>query len=72
MSSALFNTVNLITSRGGKTSWVADNLNEARFDKYYWLLCGLSLANRIYYIFCSWAYGKTAEVTDEGSDSDEE
>ncbi|XVE84986.1 hypothetical protein DITRI_Ditri17bG0055800 [Diplodiscus trichospermus] len=42
LSSALFNIVNESTSRDGKPSWVADNINEARFDNYYWLLAGLS------------------------------
>ncbi|XP_017978305.1 PREDICTED: protein NRT1/ PTR FAMILY 1.2 [Theobroma cacao] len=72
LSSALFNIVNKTTSRGGKPSWVADNLNEARFDNYYWLLAGLSLVNLLYYIICSRSYGSTAEVIDEGYESEEE
>ncbi|KAL4386861.1 hypothetical protein GQ457_09G006610 [Hibiscus cannabinus] len=48
----LFNIVNQTTSRDGKPSWVADNVNEAHFDYYYWLLGGLSLLNVFYYIIC--------------------
>ncbi|XP_022777177.1 protein NRT1/ PTR FAMILY 1.2-like [Durio zibethinus] len=68
LSSALFNIVNQTTS----PSWVADNLNEARFDNYYWLLAGLSLVNVFYYIICISSYGSTSDVMDEGYVSEEE
>ncbi|XWS20258.1 hypothetical protein CRYUN_Cryun31cG0085200 [Craigia yunnanensis] len=72
LSSALFNIVSQTTSRDGKPSWVADNLNEARFDNYYWLLAGLSVLNVFYYIICSRSYGSTSDVIDEGYVSEEE
>ncbi|OMP00090.1 Proton-dependent oligopeptide transporter family [Corchorus olitorius] len=72
MNNVLFNIVNKITSSGGKTSWVANNLNEAQFDKFYWLLVVFSFFNLFYYIVCSRCYGSTAEVLDQGSDTDEE
>ncbi|XVF86651.1 hypothetical protein PTKIN_Ptkin18bG0059500 [Pterospermum kingtungense] len=68
----LFNIINHTTSKDGKPSWVADNLNEARFDYYYWLLAGLSLLNVFYYIICRSAYGSTSNVVDEGYVSEEE
>ncbi|XVE52068.1 hypothetical protein DITRI_Ditri02bG0091300 [Diplodiscus trichospermus] len=72
LSSTLFNIVNESTSRDGKPSWVADNINEARFDNYYWLLAGLSAINLFYYIFCCRSYGSTSDVVDEGYVSSEE
>ncbi|XVE81599.1 hypothetical protein DITRI_Ditri15bG0077900 [Diplodiscus trichospermus] len=71
LSSALFNIVNESTSRDGKPSWVADNITEARFDKYYWRLAGLSTVNLFYYIFCCRSYGSTSDIVDEGYVSEE-
>lgn len=46
---------------GGKESWVANNINKAHYDYYYWVLTILSLLNFFYYIYCSWAYGYCKE-----------
>ncbi|KAK8595000.1 hypothetical protein V6N13_015909 [Hibiscus sabdariffa] len=72
LNSVLFNIVNHTTSNDGKPSWVADNVNEAHFDYYYWLLGGLSLLNVIYYIICGRCYESTSDVVDEDYLSEEE
>ncbi|CAN4096342.1 unnamed protein product [Withania somnifera] len=45
------------SSRGGKVSWVTNNLNLGHYDYYYWVLCLLSVGNFFYFILCAWAYG---------------
>ncbi|KAL7137660.1 hypothetical protein ABFS83_10G108300 [Erythranthe nasuta] len=39
-----------------KESWVSTNLNKGHYDYYYWILTLLSLANLIYFYFCSRAF----------------
>lgn len=34
--SALTALVQAVTQRGGRSGWVADNLNESRLDLYFW------------------------------------
>ncbi|GMI93791.1 nitrate transporter 1.11, NRT1/ PTR family 1.2 [Hibiscus trionum] len=72
LNSALFNIVNRTTARDGQPSWVADNINEAHYDYYYWLLAGLSLLNVFYYIICSRCYESTSDVVDEDYVSEDE
>ncbi|OIW03808.1 hypothetical protein TanjilG_30084 [Lupinus angustifolius] len=62
IATLIFSIVNDITSRGGKVSWVSDNINKGHYDKYYWLLTIMSAVNIIYYLVCSWAYGPSAEA----------
>ena len=62
VASLIFSIVDNITSRGGKESWVADNINKGHYDKYYWLLAIMSAVNLVYYSVCSWAYGPSAEA----------
>ncbi|XP_020224923.2 protein NRT1/ PTR FAMILY 1.2 [Cajanus cajan] len=61
VSSFVFSAVENVTSRGGKEGWVLDNINKGRYDKYYWVLAGLSALNVVYYLICSWAYGPTVD-----------
>ncbi|OIT30608.1 PREDICTED: protein NRT1/ PTR FAMILY 1.1-like [Nicotiana attenuata] len=53
--------VKYASTRGGKQSWVSNNLNLGHYDYYYWLLCFLSMVNFFYFILCAWAYGSTEE-----------
>ncbi|KAI4377101.1 hypothetical protein MLD38_014787 [Melastoma candidum] len=46
-----------LSSRGGNQNWLSDNLNRGHYDRYYWVLTGLTVANLLYYLVCSWAYG---------------
>ncbi|RZC75648.1 hypothetical protein C5167_051125 [Papaver somniferum] len=57
----LINIVDDITKRGGKNSWVPNNINNGHYDYYYWLLTILSSINLVYFLVCCWAYGPTAE-----------
>ncbi|KAI9107920.1 hypothetical protein K1719_021256 [Acacia pycnantha] len=61
VATVIFSTVDDITSRGGKESWVSDNINRGRYDKYYWVLVAMAGANLLYYLICSWAYGPTSD-----------
>ncbi|XP_020228336.1 protein NRT1/ PTR FAMILY 1.2 [Cajanus cajan] len=61
VASLIVSIVDNVTSRGGKESWVSDNINKGRYDKYYWLLAIMSVVNILYYLVCSWAYGPSAE-----------
>ncbi|KAL2338060.1 hypothetical protein Fmac_012506 [Flemingia macrophylla] len=74
LSSLVFSILEEVTSRGGKEGWVSDNINKGRFDKYYWILSGMSALNILYYLVCSWAYGPTvdqlAKVSDENSSNE--
>ncbi|XP_027342477.1 protein NRT1/ PTR FAMILY 1.2-like [Abrus precatorius] len=61
VSSFVFSVIENVTSKGGKEGWVLDNINKGRYDKYYWVIAGISALNIMYYILCSWAYGPTAD-----------
>lgn len=67
VGSLIVSILNHVTKRGGKVSWVANNLNRGHYDYYYWILCVLSVINFFYYLACSWAYGscEDAKVWDE-------
>lgn len=62
LSSFVFSTIENVTSKGGKDGWITDNINKGRFDKYYWVLAGLSALNILYYLLCSWAYGPSLDL----------
>ncbi|CAJ2661471.1 unnamed protein product [Trifolium pratense] len=61
VSSFVFITIENVTSRGEKEGWISDNINQGRFDKYYWVIAGFSALNLLYYLVCSWAYGPTVD-----------
>ncbi|KAL5698479.1 hypothetical protein ACHQM5_029511 [Ranunculus cassubicifolius] len=70
LGSLIVEIVDHVTSRGGRDSWVSNNLNRGRYDYYYWLLAILSLANFFYFLICSYLYGSCEDtkhrVWDEG------
>lgn len=59
LAGVMVQIVDDITKRGGKESWVSDNLNKGHFDYYYWTLTVIAGFNIFYYLLCSWAYGPT-------------
>uniref|UniRef100_A0A7N0TJF9 Uncharacterized protein n=1 Tax=Kalanchoe fedtschenkoi TaxID=63787 RepID=A0A7N0TJF9_KALFE len=61
LASAILGMVDEISSRGGKESWVSSNINNGRYENYYWLLAVLSFINLFYFFICSWAYGPCLE-----------
>jgi len=75
VSSFVFNTIENVTTRGGKEGWISDNINKGRYDKYYLVIAGVSALNLLYFLVCSWAYGSTADQVSkvsEENDSKEE
>ncbi|ESW22633.1 hypothetical protein PHAVU_005G169300 [Phaseolus vulgaris] len=62
VASLILSIVDNITSKGGKQSWVSDNINKGHYDNYYWLLAIMSAVNFLYYLVCCWAYGPSAEA----------
>ncbi|XP_010937011.1 protein NRT1/ PTR FAMILY 8.3 [Elaeis guineensis] len=56
LSSLILTIVTYITTRGGKTGWIPDNLNEGHLDYFFWLLAGLSFLNFLVYAFCAIKY----------------
>lgn len=76
LASAILSMVDDITKKGGKTSWVATDINKGHLEYYYWLLAVMSFVSLLYYIVCSWAYGpcegeQRSKVTDEKGSEDE-
>lgn len=69
LATFIFNSVDRVSSSGGKPSWVSSNINEGHYDYYYCVLAGLSILNLLYFLLCSWAYGPCevdrVEVLDE-------
>lgn len=62
LASAVLNSVDKLTSKGGKESWVSSNINKGHYDYYYWVLASISFVNLLFYMFCSWAYGPCADA----------
>lgn len=56
LSSFLVSGIEKATSRDGKDSWFANNLNRAHLDYFYWLLAGLSSLELILFVYFSRAY----------------
>ncbi|KAH6779007.1 Major facilitator superfamily protein [Perilla frutescens var. hirtella] len=56
VGSMIVSIVDTASQRGGRESWVSDNLNKGHYDYYYWVLTILSVLNLIYFIFCSRFY----------------
>ncbi|KAL3500559.1 hypothetical protein ACH5RR_039652 [Cinchona calisaya] len=57
LASFIMNTIDDLTKRGGKESWISSNINKGHYDYYYWVLSGLSIANFLFYLICCWIYG---------------
>lgn len=72
IASLIMNSVDSITSKDGKESWVSSNINKAHFDYYYWLLAVLSFVNFFYYLICSKAYGPSHDQEAVCGDDEEE
>ncbi|KAJ7973833.1 Protein NRT1/ PTR FAMILY 1.2 like [Quillaja saponaria] len=74
VATLMVKVVDNATKRGGKVSWVSENLNKGHYDYYYGILTILGVVNLFYYMMCSWAYGngEDIETWDEGEDKHEE
>ncbi|KAL1829371.1 hypothetical protein ACET3Z_007783 [Daucus carota] len=61
LATFIISSVDKVSTSGGSMSWVPSNINEGHYDYYYWVLCGISAVNFMYFLMCSWAYGPEAE-----------
>ncbi|XP_076902717.1 protein NRT1/ PTR FAMILY 1.2-like [Bidens hawaiensis] len=67
LASVILNMVEKLARGSAKEGWIASNINEGHYDRYYWVLAVISFVNFFYYIVCCWAYGPcvTEKVKDE-------
>ncbi|KVI05944.1 Major facilitator superfamily domain, general substrate transporter [Cynara cardunculus var. scolymus] len=77
LASLILSTIEKLTKDGRKEGWIATNINQGRYDSYYWVLAIMSFANLLYFVACSWAYGPCADElvkqeTKSSKDSTEE
>uniref|UniRef100_A0A6N2KPS4 Major facilitator superfamily (MFS) profile domain-containing protein n=1 Tax=Salix viminalis TaxID=40686 RepID=A0A6N2KPS4_SALVM len=72
VASLIIGIVNDVTKRGGRVSWLSNNLNKGHYDYYYWLLSLLNVANFFYYLLCSRAFGNEDEKEYDGGEAMEE
>ncbi|KAJ8479769.1 hypothetical protein OPV22_023496 [Ensete ventricosum] len=56
ISSFLIIVVDRVTSRGGRGSWFAKELNKSRLDLFYWLLAIIGTLNLCCYVFLARRY----------------
>lgn len=56
LSSVLLTIVTCLTTRDGAPGWIADNLNRAHIDYFFWLLAAMSAANLVFYVMCARRY----------------
>ncbi|KAJ4830760.1 hypothetical protein Tsubulata_020793 [Turnera subulata] len=56
VASLMLSAVDDLSGREGE-SWVLSNINKGHYDYFYWILTSLMLANFIYFLACSMAYG---------------
>ncbi|XP_075656652.1 protein NRT1/ PTR FAMILY 8.3-like [Castanea sativa] len=56
LSSLILTIVTYLTTQGGSTGWISDNLNEGHLDYFFWLLAGLSFLNMLVYVVCAKRY----------------
>ncbi|KAK6161854.1 hypothetical protein DH2020_001695 [Rehmannia glutinosa] len=71
VASLILNSVDTMSKAGGHESWISSNINKGHYDYYYLVLAGLSLANLIYLIVCSKAYGPLREERKMAEEEDE-
>ncbi|KAK9130904.1 hypothetical protein Sjap_011391 [Stephania japonica] len=78
VGSLIVTVLDEVTKRGGRESWVTNNLNRGRYDNYYWVLTILCTLNFVYFLGCCWLYGDEDEllpvltkVSNEGHEKEE-
>lgn len=72
VASLIIGIVSDVTKRGGRVSWLSNNLNKGHYDYYYWLLSLLNVANFFYYLLCSRAFGNEDEKEYDDGEAMEE
>ncbi|MED6133087.1 hypothetical protein PIB30_025052 [Stylosanthes scabra] len=56
-ASFVLSCVDGVTGGGENESWVSSNINKGHYDYYYAFIFALSIANFVYFVYCSKAYG---------------
>lgn len=64
LNSFLVTMVAKITGRGGKKSWIGDNLNDCHLDYYYGFLLVISCANLLAFLWASSRYVYKREIVE--------
>jgi dipeptide/tripeptide permease len=74
ISGALVNIIHKATGRNGRKNWLAQDLNEARFDLYYMTVAGIAVLNLMYFIVCAkwYQFNSTANSAEPKVVSEEE
>ncbi|KAH7853635.1 hypothetical protein Vadar_004951 [Vaccinium darrowii] len=63
LASLILSTVATITKKGGKESWISNDIYKSHYhESYYWLLVVMSLVNLVYFLLSSWLYGPCADL----------
>lgn len=61
LTSCLMSTIDDLTKRGGGKSWISDDINEAHFDYYFWIVSAVIALDCVYFLFCCRSYGPCKE-----------
>ncbi|CAH9064658.1 unnamed protein product [Cuscuta epithymum] len=72
LSSFLMTTIDNLTKRGGKESWISSNINKGHYDYLHWVLAGLSITNFLCYLAFSKAYGPLKDENFEAKATEED
>ncbi|KAJ0515174.1 putative proton-dependent oligopeptide transporter family, PTR2 family proton/oligopeptide symporter [Helianthus annuus] len=72
LASVILSAVEKLSRGSGNEGWITSNINEGRYDCYYWVLAIMSFVNLFYFVACSWAYGPCVDEKGTCEDSDEE
>ncbi|KAJ4830763.1 hypothetical protein Tsubulata_020799, partial [Turnera subulata] len=67
VASLMLSVVDDLSGREGE-SWVSSNINKGHYDYFYWILSSFILANFMYYLACSMAYGPFRNYEAAGTD----
>uniref|UniRef100_A0A1J3GY85 Protein NRT1/ PTR FAMILY 5.1 n=1 Tax=Noccaea caerulescens TaxID=107243 RepID=A0A1J3GY85_NOCCA len=67
LNSFLVTMIDKITSKGGRKSWIGDNLNDSRLDYYYGFLVVISIVNMGLFLWAASKYVYKSDDTKEFS-----
>nr|AQX43140.1 NPF family transporter [Pinus pinaster] len=65
LSSLIVSIVHNTTGRPGHHNWLAQNLNMAKLDNFYWLIAGYGTLNLVYFLIIARWYRYKATVNDQ-------
>ncbi|WVZ61104.1 hypothetical protein U9M48_011027 [Paspalum notatum var. saurae] len=73
LSSLVITAADLVSSRGGRASWFAKDLNRSRLDLFYWLLAGIGAVNLVFYavVAARYSYKKAVKAGSKVGDGDD-